>query len=131
MSDPHPFLPPGSATIEDFARLDLRVGRVVEARAFPEARRPAYQLLHRLRAGRSAAIVGPAAGHVPGSGRPGRPAGDRRRRTSRPGGWPSFASEVLVLGALPADGSIPLLSVDEGASRRGTASADRRCRAWP
>ena len=27
-----------------------------------------------------------------------------------------FASEVLVLGALPADGRIPLLSVDDGAS---------------
>jgi len=26
-----------------------------------------------------------------------------------------FMSEVLVLGALPADGSIPLLNVDEGA----------------
>ena len=27
-----------------------------------------------------------------------------------------FVSDVLVLGAVPADGSIPLLSVDEGAS---------------
>jgi tRNA-binding protein len=27
-----------------------------------------------------------------------------------------FRSDVLVLGALPADGRIPLLSVDEGAS---------------
>ena len=35
---------PGSATIDDFLRLDLRVGRVVAARAFPEARKPAYQL---------------------------------------------------------------------------------------
>jgi tRNA-binding protein len=26
-----------------------------------------------------------------------------------------FESEVLILGALPADGSIPLLSVDDGA----------------
>jgi tRNA-binding protein len=26
-----------------------------------------------------------------------------------------FASQVLVLGALPADGRIPLLSVDDGA----------------
>ena len=27
-----------------------------------------------------------------------------------------FSSEVLVLGALPEDGRIPLLSVDEGAA---------------
>ena len=29
----------------DFERVDLRVGTIVEARPFPEARRPAYQLL--------------------------------------------------------------------------------------
>lgn len=29
---------------EDFARVDVRVGRVVRAEPFPEARRPAYRL---------------------------------------------------------------------------------------
>ena len=29
----------------EFERVDLRVGTIVEARPFPEARRPAYQLL--------------------------------------------------------------------------------------
>ena len=29
----------------DFEQVDLRVGTIVEARAFPAARRPAYQLL--------------------------------------------------------------------------------------
>jgi tRNA-binding protein len=33
------------ATIEQFEQLDLRVGRVVEARDFPAARKPAYQLV--------------------------------------------------------------------------------------
>ena len=32
------------ATMEDFDRLDIRLGRVVEAADFPEARKPAYRL---------------------------------------------------------------------------------------
>ena len=109
------FKEPGSATIEDFRRLDLRVGRIIAAETFAQARRPAYrltidfgpgglrhssaqlpptypdpeQLVGRL----VAAVVNFAPRHIAG-----------------------FSSEVLVLGALPADGRIPLLSVDEGAS---------------
>lgn len=32
------------ATIEDFDTLDIRVGRVVDAQPFPEARKPAFRL---------------------------------------------------------------------------------------
>jgi tRNA-binding protein len=115
VSEPRPFLPPGSATYEDFVRLDLRVGRVIEARPFPEARNAAYQLV---------IDFGPA--------------GTRQSSAQLPPTYPDptalvgrlvvavvnfpprrvagFSSEVLVLGAVPADGRIPLLSVDEGAS---------------
>jgi tRNA-binding protein len=107
--------PPGSATIDDFARLDIRVGRIVEAALLEGARKPAYRLLVDFGAhGRrrsSAQLVGTYPDPAELVGRlvvavvnfpPRRVAG--------------FESEVLVLGALPADGRIPLLSADVGAT---------------
>jgi tRNA-binding protein len=114
LSEPRPFLEAGSATIEDFRRLDIRVGRILEAAPFPEARHPAYRLTIDLG-----------------------PGGIRRSSAQLPGTYPDpdvlvgrlvicvvnfparriagFSSELLVLGALPDDGRIPLLSVDGGA----------------
>lgn len=33
------------ASIDDFQQLDVRVGKIVEVRDFPEAKKPAYKLL--------------------------------------------------------------------------------------
>ena len=34
----------GVIDVSDFARVDIRVGRVLEAEPFPQARKPAYKL---------------------------------------------------------------------------------------
>lgn len=34
----------GMATYDDFHKLDIRVGKIIEVRDFPEARKPAYKL---------------------------------------------------------------------------------------
>src|SRR3954453_20612458 len=112
---PTPFLDPGSATIDDFLRIDMRVGRIIEVDQFPAARKPAYRLTIDFGPGgvkRSSAQLPPT---YP----------DPQVLVGRlivavvnfgPRNIAGFQSEVLVLGALPADGSIPLLSVDGGAS---------------
>jgi tRNA-binding protein len=120
MSEPHdpsgrpPFRPAGSADLADWQRLDLRVGRIIAAEPFPEARKAAYRLTIDLGPGgtrRSSAQLPPTY-----------PAPDRLIGrlvvcvvNFAPRRIAGFDSEVLVLGALPADGRIPLLGVDEGA----------------
>lgn len=110
-----PFKPAGSTTIEEFGRIDMRVGRIVEADLLPAARKPAYRLTIDFGPGglrQSSAQLPPT---YP----------DARSLVGRlivavvnfpPRRIAGLASEVLVLGALPEDGRIPLLSVDEGAA---------------
>lgn len=105
---------PGTANIEDFDKLDIRVGRILQAAPLEGALKPAYRLILDFGNGEvrqsSAQLVGTYPEPAVLIGRlivavvnfPPR----------RVAGW---RSDVLVLGALPSDGRIPLLSVDEGA----------------
>ena len=110
-----PFHPPGTATLEDFERLDIRVGRVVRAEPFPEARKPSYRLTIDFGPGGARQSSAQLPATYP----------DPRALEGRlvvavvnfpPRRIAGFESQVLVLGALPSDGRIPLLSVDPGAS---------------
>ena len=97
---------------DDFTRVDMRVGRILDAEPFPEARKPSYRLridfgpeLGERRSSAQLTVTYPdpasllgrqvvALVNVP----PRRIAG--------------FASEVLVLGAMGDDGEVFLLEPD-------------------
>ncbi len=98
------------ATTEDFERIEMRVGRVTAVEEFPEARNPSYKLtidLGALGTRRSSVAVKRWYQREELQGRlvvcvtnfpPRRIAG--------------FSSEVLVLGAVEADGRVVLLRPD-------------------
>ena len=98
------------ATIEDFQKLELRIGRIVEAQEFPQARKPAYRLridfgpigertssAQITRRYRCEELVGRLCVAVVNF--PPRQIGPVR-------------SEVLVLGGLPGEGDVVLLQPD-------------------
>lgn len=110
-----PFKPAGSASWQDFEKLDLRVGRIVRVEPFPEARKPAYRLVLDMGPGGMKSSSAQLPPTYP----------DPEALVGRlviavvnfaPRRIAGFSSEVLVLGALPADGRIPLLGVDPGAA---------------
>ena len=97
-------------TLADFEQVDLRVGTIMEAREFPEARRPAYQLL---------IDFGPVIGLKKSSAQL-----THHYAPATLLGWQvlavvnfparqigPFRSEVLVLGAPDADGHTVLAAV--------------------
>ena len=99
------------ATIEDFERIDMRVGRVVRVDDFPEARNPAWKLEidfgQELGVKRSSAQIT----HY-----------EREQLEGRlvvgvvnfpPRRIAGFESEVLVLGALDSEKGVVLLRPDE------------------
>ena len=101
------------ATIEDFERIDMRVGRVLSVQEFPEARNPAWkveidfgpeiglkrssaQITHYTREELEGRLVVAVVNFPP-------------RRIA------GFPSEVLVLGALDPDKGVVLLRPDDDA----------------
>jgi tRNA-binding protein len=96
---------------EDFARVDMRVGIVVDAREFPEAKRPALQLwvdLGPLGIKRSSAQIADRY----------RPEALIGRHVVAVVNFPPkrigpFVSEILVLGAYDEAGEVILLRPDE------------------
>jgi tRNA-binding protein len=100
-----------SATITDFERLDIRVGTIVEALPFPEARKPAYKLTIDFGAGigtkKSSAQI---TTHYTTDQLIGRQVCAVVNFPPRRIG--PFMSEVLTLGMPDADGNVVLVKPD-------------------
>jgi tRNA-binding protein len=98
------------ATIEDFERIDMRVGRVLSVDDFPEARQPAWKLT---------IDFGPELGQKRSSARITNYTREELKGTLVVGvvNFPPrqigpFVSEVLVVGASDAEGRVILLRPD-------------------
>lgn len=99
---------------DDFARVDMRVGRIVEVLPFPEARKPSYKLR---------IDFGAELGERVSSAQLTATYPDRSMLVGRqvvavvnfpPRRIAGFASEVLVLGAMGLGGEVHLLSPEPG-----------------
>ena len=97
---------------EEFRKVDMRVGAIVEVRDFPESRNPSYQLwidFGSLGIKKSSAAIRPWYSKEDLLG----------RRIVAVVNFPpkqiaNFQSEVLVLGAVQADGRVILVAPDAG-----------------
>ena len=96
---------------KDFMKLDMRIGRIIEAEVFKEAKKPAYKLVIDFRnLGKKKSSAQITKRYKP------------KELVGRyvvavvnfpPKRIADFSSEVLILGAVPADGDVILLRPDE------------------
>ena len=100
------------AEYSDFTKLDIRVGTVIEAVDFPEARIPAIKL--QIDFGEQLGVKASSA-QITRRYRPEQLVG---RQVTAIVNFPSrrvagFKSEVLVLGGVPEEGDVVLLGLDQ------------------
>lgn len=102
-------------SIEEFERVEMRVGRVLEALPFPEARKPAYRL--RIDFGPELGVRSSSAQLTVTYPDPVALIGRQVVAVLNfpPRRIAGFASEVLVLGAMGPDGDVFLLRPDPAA----------------